>query len=723
MSLLQEGTVIQQRLRKSRSGVTENKKLSKRFSDLMFQGKIKSAIKLLNGQLNKGGILPLDQEIEVCGDRRTVRDVSLEKHPEGAAVKPKTLVNPSDSSTESYHPIIFDAIDGEYIRKTALKVDGGAGPSGVDAKGWRRFCTSFRRASDDLCTALASLAKRICTTHVDPACLAPFTACRLIALDKCPGVRPIGIGEVMRRIIGKAVIGIITPDILKVTGSIQLCTGQDAGIESAIHAMNKLFKVESTEATLLIDATNAFNILNREAALRNINSLCPSLATIAINTYRENTQLFIDGETIWSREGTTQRDPLSMAIYAVGIMPLIQKMTLAVRDENLHQIWFADDASAAGSLSGLHGWWSSLIEDGPAYGYHVNASKTWLITKSGLLSKAKEMFQDTGIHITEDGQQHLGATLGSGTFIDTFTKKKIARWTELIISLAEIAKSHPHAAYCGFVHGLSNQWSFTMRTVPGIEDLFQPIEEAIRYHLIPALTGRDVSEAERQLLSLPTRLGGLGLANPTHIASNEYAGSVKVTAPLVELINEKQFQYCIDTVSKQRFAKYEVKVQKRKKQTQSAEQLRCHLPSYLQRAMDLGQEKGASSWLSAIPVQEHGFALHKGDFRDALCLRYNWHPTHLPTKCACGHAFSVNHAMDCRTGGFPTRRHNEIRDITAEIMSEVCYNVMIEPQLQSLSGETFRRKTTKTEDNARLDISADAFWGTEKQSIFRCKDF
>ena len=179
---------------------------------------------------------------------------------------------------------------------------------GVDAKGWRRFCTSFRRASDDLCTALASLAKRICTTtHVDPAaCLAPFTACRLIALDKCPGVRPIGIGEVMCRIIGKAAIGIITPDILKVTGSFQLCTGQDAGIESAIHVMSKLFKVESTEATLLIDANNAFNSLNREAALRNIHSLCPSLATIAINTYRENAQLFIDGETIWSREGTTQ---------------------------------------------------------------------------------------------------------------------------------------------------------------------------------------------------------------------------------------------------------------------------------------------------------------------------------------------------------------------------------------------------------------------------------
>ena len=61
----------------------------------------------------------------------------------------------------------------------------------------------------------------------------------------------------------KAVIGIITIDNLKVTGSIQLCKGQDAGIESAIHVMNTMFQVESTEATVLIDVTNQlFYILN-----------------------------------------------------------------------------------------------------------------------------------------------------------------------------------------------------------------------------------------------------------------------------------------------------------------------------------------------------------------------------------------------------------------------------------------------------------------------------
>ena len=88
----------------------------------------------------------------------------------------------------------------------------------MDAYGWRRLCTSFQRASDDLCNGLASVARRLCTTYVDPDGISALVACRLIALNKCPGVRPIGVGEVMRRIISKAVLKVIKLDILKAAG-------------------------------------------------------------------------------------------------------------------------------------------------------------------------------------------------------------------------------------------------------------------------------------------------------------------------------------------------------------------------------------------------------------------------------------------------------------------------------------------------------------------------
>ena len=121
--------------------------------------------------------------------------------------------------------------------------------------------------------------------------------------------------------------------------------GQDAGCEAAIHAMRSLFAEENTEAILLVDASNTFNSLIRQVALRNISILCPSLAVILINTYRAKVPLFIDGKHLFSSEGTTQGNPLAMAMHAISVVPLID----AVRDCEIRQAWFADDATAAGS--------------------------------------------------------------------------------------------------------------------------------------------------------------------------------------------------------------------------------------------------------------------------------------------------------------------------------------------------------------------------------------
>ena len=117
---------------------------------------------------------------------------------------------------------------------------------------------------------------------------------------KCPGVRPIGVAEVVRRIIGKTILSVIGSDIKQASGSIQLCAGQEAGSEAAIHAIQKAYNKDDAEGVLLIDASNAFNQLNRGVALCNIQELCLSFATILINTYRDNAQLFVDGETLLS---------------------------------------------------------------------------------------------------------------------------------------------------------------------------------------------------------------------------------------------------------------------------------------------------------------------------------------------------------------------------------------------------------------------------------------
>ena len=92
-----------------------------------------------------------------------------------------------------------------------------------------------------------------------------YNACQLIALDKCPGVRPIGIGEVLRRIIGKSITKCIKRDLALLGSNIQMCLGQNCGIEHAIHALRKAYESPEVEGVLLIDAQNAFNRLIRLA--------------------------------------------------------------------------------------------------------------------------------------------------------------------------------------------------------------------------------------------------------------------------------------------------------------------------------------------------------------------------------------------------------------------------------------------------------------------------
>ena len=285
--------------------------------------------------------------------------------------------------------------------------------------------------------------------------------------------------------------------------------------------------------------------------------------------------------------------------------------------------------------------------------------------------------------------------------------------------LSTIANTQPHAAYAAFTHGVASRWTYLSRTIPDTAELFKPLEDAIRLQFIPFLTGQSpISDAMRELMALPVRLGGLGIANPSQSSTTQYNTSKLITSPLTSLIIEQSPSYSPETKMKQRRAKANARSSRRQRDTRTATELSNRLPQKLQRAMKTSAEKGASTWLATLPIAEHGFALHKQAFRDALCLRYGWHPSHLPAKCVCGMQFSIEHAMSCPRGGFPSIRHNEVRDITADLFSEVCHNVGIEPGLQPVTEEPLRHRTANREDGARLDVVVESFWGRDRQRAF-----
>ena len=154
---------------------------------------------------------------------------------------------------------------------------------------------------------------------VDSYSVEALVACRLIPVSENPGVQPIGVGEVICRFIG----WVMKKDIQETAGQLQMATGLQSGAEAVIHSMKEIFGDEQTDAFILVDASNVFNSLNRNAALHIIQLLCPQFSTILVNTYRLPLRKIVFGsKDIVSNEGTTQA--LKAIILSCIFMLLIQ---------------------------------------------------------------------------------------------------------------------------------------------------------------------------------------------------------------------------------------------------------------------------------------------------------------------------------------------------------------------------------------------------------------
>ena len=124
----------------------------------------------------------------------------------------------------------------------AHRIRGGAVPGGTDAQAWQDWLIRFGAHSDRLRDSVARLSRSIANTKIPWNYIRALMANRLIALDKCPGIRPMGIGECPRRVVGKALMLAAGEDVKSICGKDQLCSGVEACTEGTIHAMNFSFE-------------------------------------------------------------------------------------------------------------------------------------------------------------------------------------------------------------------------------------------------------------------------------------------------------------------------------------------------------------------------------------------------------------------------------------------------------------------------------------------------
>ena len=222
------------------------------FAKMVQEGNIKNATRFLADKNGTSVLKPSDSI-----DGRTVTEILPEKHPKASPLFEVTF-------NISELPLLEKLnITSSTVEKQARKLFGSSGPSGSDANHWFDALIRFGLESSRLRDLVSQLGNLIANEIISWRKIKALFSCRLIALDKQPGVRPIGIGETLRRLLGKAVADLTGDDLAYAFRSEQLAGGVSCGIEGSIHGLRELFEKKSSNGfgLLLLDAKKMHSIL------------------------------------------------------------------------------------------------------------------------------------------------------------------------------------------------------------------------------------------------------------------------------------------------------------------------------------------------------------------------------------------------------------------------------------------------------------------------------
>lgn len=680
-------------------GTLSREQRAKIFSRLLLRGKIREAVRFITEREGCGALHPTNIDAK---SKERVIDVLHSKHPDPRVTQQSTLTD-----YESLPAVIPVRISEETVDTIARRLSGSAGPGGTDAINLQHWLLRHGMMSQKLQTSLAKFATWLATTNVPWAAIRALMSARLIGLDKNPGVRPVGVGDIWRRITAKCIIHACGNEATLACGSDQLCAGLRSGIEGAIHSMRVLWREHHSNdqwGHLLIDARNAFNELDRAGMLWTVRHTWPSGSQFVFNCYKHYSRLVVRGldgtsSVVLSKVGVTQGDPLAMIAYGLGILPLIK--LLQKKHPSIYQPWYADDGSAAGSFQHIKNFFTDLQILGPQYGYFPETTKSILVVSEKNVDPATTFFSDLGFQVVT-GARFLGGYIGNESGEATYISDKVNHWSRMVTTLSEICSQYPQEAYTALIRSVQAEWLYLLRVSPGAGQHFGPIESTLSSKFLPALLQLEsITPNQRELFSLPVKHSGLAIPIPTVDAETHLLQSTVTCGHLISSLRRRE-EFCLAThtrIAQEGMAAF--KARRQEDNEKSLTRILQQLPPAQARTIARGSQCG--NWLTVYPSTVAGTHLYPLEFRDGLSLRYNLEPKNLPDICdGCGMKFTSGHALQCRTGGLIIARHNDIKDELAELCGRVFKPSEIhdEPAITHGRAQRFQHPSPATQDSS-----------------------
>jgi hypothetical protein len=549
-----------------------------------------------------------------------------------------------------------------------------------------------KAAGDDALTSLTKLANHLVAGRA-PLELAPFIAgAPLMALAKAGGgLRPIAIGETIRRLVSKCCCEATVEDAKVIFGPLQVGVATQGGAEASVHAVRRLaeeFGADPGKIMLKVDFSNAFNLVDRTEMLAQVYEKLPSLYRWVKFCYSHPAHLFFGTSVLSSAAGVQQGDPLGPLLFSLVLHPLAQKIEAQFPELDLC-VWYLDDGTIIGQVDDVHQVFVLLEREGPALGLHLNVKKNeiWWPNRA-----STDPFPAEVDRIHGSGVKLLGAPIGTKAFTTNFVEKKLEALDEVCKALRKVDNAQIEFAL--FRGCLSyNKINHLLRTCPPdlLQDALVKFDDHFHNMVAEILRVPCLTEDQWDQASLPVKFAGLGVNQTKVIAASAYVGSCTLTQGLVaallgvdadkfepagvsvllsahedvtgkshtwsSLCDEKSVQQTLST------ERHEALFDRLKTQSTPRSHnllLACSLPH-------------ASDWLLAPPVPGLGLSLQSEVFRTALKFRLGLPLFDAPFPCPtlshdgtiCGSQMDVfgDHAPCCHNGPSLVFRHNNVRDI------------------------------------------------------------
>ena len=429
-------------------------------------------------------------------------------------------------------------IDAITIRKAIEGMQGAGGISQLDAKQLRRIVNTkcFTNEAKKITSTLAEICNNLSSLPANEESTKPLRAVRIVAIPKkAGGLRPIGVGEVLRRVITKVLAWKMKDDVKEATGSVH-ANGLQGACEAAIAAVQQEY--EGGNTILVMDAEGAFTNLNRDTALLTAHRLTPNAYQTLLNFYDNTTTAYFNGKPISVEEGTIQGCSLSSHFYDIGVKLLSEEM----KCNNVKQIWLCDDLTAIGDAKALKTWRAKIEKEGHKYGYMINPSKCYMITKD---TEAKQVFSqeisDNKIK-AQEGARYLEAPIGSKEFREEYAEEKLRQYNDKLTNLTRLAKTCPHSAYQLYQTHIKHQLTYMMRT-SDVQKRIKETQNKLK-ELAEEVVGSKIDKQwKSEEIALPVKWGGLAI-NIADLAEEAQAHKRKSELFTEDLKNKLIMQDC-----------------------------------------------------------------------------------------------------------------------------------------------------------------------------------